>query len=426
MLSFELATRSLFNRSALLLVIKIAIAIMSFAFHVLLARKLGAEQFGLFSLAMTLLLFTTIFAKQGIESALVRFLSPMTDGHKMSGLYCYVLLFSLGNIIIVGAVISIFSTFIAVDLLTTSELITLFPLIILLTALQVLIALNSSVLRGRQYPIASMLLTGFFTFTFGLLLLFIMSISSALDALYLIAYATTLACGVSFWLAHRRMTLFKLPLPAPKSCAVFQVYHVSRILFVSALATLVTQQIGIFVIAKFATLEDVSIYNIALKISLLMSYPLLVINAITAPKYAQMHEQKNLKGIHKLFTSTRNYLIAIATVLALLAFVCAETIVALFGPEYGGGEYLLKILIIGQWFNLSSGSVISILIMTGQERIHRRNTILIALFSVLATFVAVSEYGVVGAAWVTSITLLMLNLISWYYVKKTLGTHLTG
>ena len=64
--------------------------------------------------------------------------------------------------------------------------------------------------------------------------------------------------------------------------------------------------------------------------------------------------------------------------------------------------------------------------MTGQERIHRRNTILIALFSVLATFVAVSEYGVVGAAWVTSITLLMLNLISWYYVKKTLGTHLTG
>ena len=410
MLSFELATRSLFNRSALLLVIKIAIAIMSFAFHVLLARKLGAEQFGLFSLAMTLLLFTTIFAKQGIESALVRFLSPMTDGHKMSGLYCYVLLFSLGNIIIVGAVISIFSTFIAVDLLTTSELITLFPLIILLTALQVLIALNSSVLRGRQYPIASMLLTGFFTFTFGLLLLFIMSISSALDALYLIAYATTLACGVSFWLAHRRMTLFKLPLPAPKSCAVFQVYHVSRILFVSALATLVTQQI----------------YNIALKISLLMSYPLLVINAITAPKYAQMHEQKNLKGIHKLFTSTRNYLIAIATVLALLAFVCAETIVALFGPEYGGGEYLLKILIIGQWFNLSSGSVISILIMTGQERIHRRNTILIALFSVLATFVAVSEYGVVGAAWVTSITLLMLNLISWYYVKKTLGTHLTG
>jgi len=90
----------------------------------------------------------------------------------------------------------------------------------------------------------------------------------------------------------------------------------------------------------------------------------------------------------------------------------------LFGEEYLLAAPILLILAVGQWFNLATGSVVSMLVMSGFEKTHRRNAILVSLLTVTAMYITVPRFGIVAAAWVTTITMILFNLISLYFVNR--------
>ncbi|MDT0602805.1 oligosaccharide flippase family protein [Thalassotalea castellviae] len=414
-----LSLRYLFGKGSVLLVLKLFSAFIGFCFHVYIARKLSLTEFGLLNLALTCILFIVAIAKQGLEPAIVKGFAQV-GLRQIAPLYQHIIVYTLINLVMVCVIFWGFANVIFTSLLATPQLIDMLPLIIVLTAFQTWLGVNSSVLKGQQYPLLSLLFTGIVTYCIALGICLHIESLSAFTVLTILAYSTLIAVIISFILIKIKLRVgtafFKFS--SLESSGFVNVLSVSRVLFVSSIASLIAQQLGVLVLAKYASLDDVGLYSVALKISLLLSYPLVVINMITAPRYAKLYGDNQLKEFKVLAKLTTKLLILLASLMLLFVAFFAENLVVLFGEKYYEAAPFLIVLAVGQWFNLSTGSVVSMLVMTGHEIIHRRNMIFIALFTSVALFLFVPIYGVIASAWVTSISMISLNLVSLYFVNK--------
>ena len=81
----------------------------------------------------------------------------------------------------------------------------------------------------------------------------------------------------------------------------------------------------------------------------------------------------------------------------------------------------LCIVAIGQLTNAAFGSVAALLNMTGHEKDTMRGMFIAFVVNVVLNLVLVPEYGMVGAATATAISIFILNAVLRYYVKKRLG-----
>lgn len=411
------AWRSLVAKSSVLMILKLITAGLAFVFHLILARQLSVEAFGLFSLALSCLVITSAFAKQGIEPAIVRYFAQYSID-KVQSLYLYILFLTFINSAIVGLVIFLFSGFISIKILGTVELLELLPFVIGITGLQTWLAMNCSALKGRQFPISSMLFTGLVTYFFATFFLVIQPVDNAYQALTIFFYAVIIATLLSFVVAKIKLELVIKPSCSIKESGILKFHKTSRVLFTSSLASILAQQFALFMLARYTSLADVGLYSIALKISLLISYPLVVLNSITAPRYAKLHAKGNIKGFKDLAINTTKGLFIISTPSCLFIGYFSTEIVSIFGESYLPATQILIILVVGQWFNLSTGSVVSMLVMAGYEKVHRLNSIFIVIFTVIVTLIFVPIYGVVAAAWVTTVALTMFNLLSLFFVNR--------
>lgn len=415
--SYSLQT--LFNKGSVLLVLKLLSAFIGFCFHAYIARKLSITEFGLFNLALTCTLFTVAFAKQGLEPAVVKGFAKI-GLNQITPLYQHVIFYSIINLVMVSVIFWGFASIIFTSLLATPQLIDMLPLLIILTAFQTWIGINSSVLKGRQHALISLLFTGIVTYCSALLLCLYVEPTSAFSVLTILAYSSLIAVLLSFLLIKLKLNIsssfFKRTILVDSG--FMDAFSLSRVLFISSISSLIAQQLGVLVLAKYTSLEDVGLYSVALKISLLLSYPLVVVNMITAPQYAKLYAENKIKDFKLLAKLTTKLLSVIATIMLLLVGVFSDDFVLLFGANYYASAPLLLVLALGHWFNLATGSVVSILVMTGHEKIHRKNTVLIALLTCSSLLVFVPVYGVIAAAWVTSIAMISLNLVSLYFVNK--------
>ena len=111
----------------------------------------------------------------------------------------------------------------------------------------------------------------------------------------------------------------------------------------------------------------------------------------------------------------------IAIPIFIFIFVFSEKLLSVFGGEYAESALILRVLIIGQFINLITGSVAFILNMTGHEKDMRNVVIISGSLSLALGFVMIPIFGVLGAAVSTAASLAVQNLIAVYMVKKRLG-----
>ena len=99
----------------------------------------------------------------------------------------------------------------------------------------------------------------------------------------------------------------------------------------------------------------------------------------------------------------------------------AGKVLALFGPGFEKGAYILTILAVGQLVNSLTGSVNYLLIVTGNEIIVRNVTILAAAVLVGLCFILLPNYGALGAAVSAAVAVAGQNLYASYKVWKKFG-----
>lgn len=183
----------------------------------------------------------------------------------------------------------------------------------------------------------------------------------------------------------------------------------------------VLRQTDTLMIGMMVGTSSVGVYAAALKTSAWVNFILLAVNAIAAPMFAALYAEGDRVNLQRLASVVARWMFPLALLVSLGLVVFADPILGLFGAEFGVAKPAMLWLIGGQLVNVAAGSVGYLLTMTGHQ-----NQCAIAMgcsagLNLGLNLVLIPRFGVLGAAIATAICMSVWNLWLHALVVKHLG-----
>ena len=166
---------------------------------------------------------------------------------------------------------------------------------------------------------------------------------------------------------------------------------------------------------------EVGIYSAAFKTATGISFILASVNAIAAPMFATLHTQGDYRGLQQLTSTVARWMFYPTLVLALLLIIYRDRVLGLFGNEFTAGGWSMTILIMGQLVNVGAGSVGYLMEMTGN---HHRSAYVLgcsAICNLILNSILIPTLGIMGAAIATALSMALWNIWLHQLVVKHLG-----
>ena len=398
-------------------------ACLSFALNLVLARKLGVEGTGIYFLAFTVMSFSSVIGRLGLDNSLLRFVaSGAAAGNwkQVTGVFRQGVTLSSTSSAVVAAALFFLAPWLTAVVFKQPKLID--PLRILALAVIPFSVLNilAQMLKGVKRIQAGIIIqyVALPGATLGLLAIFSFTALdvSRVTLLYGTSALLVMAAGMVLWhysvpsggLSRGKFdfrTLISTSLP----------------LFWVTTMHLIMASSETFMLGIFKDEATVGLYNIAARITFLTTYVLVAVNSVVAPKFAALYSKGAKEELRRVARASA--LISLATLPILLVFTLVPDIVlSLFGPAFIDASPALVILALGQFANVVTGSVGGfLLMMCGQERVLRNNILFMTVLNVVLNILLVPPFGIIGAALATASSMALMNVISLALVRYKLG-----
>lgn len=167
--------------------------------------------------------------------------------------------------------------------------------------------------------------------------------------------------------------------------------------------------------------KEVGLYSVAVRLALLTSFFLQVSNSAISPKLASLYAQGRSSQIEIMVQRVSIGLFVIASIILLFFLVLGRFTLSLWGADFIDSYYILIVLTIGQFINLSTGPVGFLLMMCNQEKTLSRISIFSLALNLSLNYILIRLWGAIGAAIATSISIIFENITKVIFVKKKLG-----
>jgi O-antigen/teichoic acid export membrane protein len=401
---------------------------LKYAFHIIVARTLGAGLFGFFVLGLTVFTMAEIIAQMGLPQGAVRYVSlfqSRQDQARLKG----VILFSARSVVVSGTVVGLglflASSFLSVHVFGRPELVPAIRIFALMTPFSALGTILLSVFQGFKVLEYKVYVGEFiepFLRIVGATIAFLAFGRRLPGVLWSYGLAAVLA------LLSASVLLKKLFPPLLRK-EIRPVYEARRLmafswplLFSSLLGQLLIVT-DTFILGILGTSEDVGIYGAAQRTALLANMIFLSFNAIFAPIVADFYQRQDRRDLDRLFKIVSKWAFSLTLPASLLLILLAKPILGLFGGRFVQGAGALAVLAGGWLFHSALGNAGAVLTMSGRSRWHLVNFSLLLVLQVSFNFVLIPRYGILGAAVGTAGSLALIDVITCIQVYWILGLH---
>lgn len=412
-------TLEVIKKSTSSMIVKISGMVIGLIVSVALARLLGAEGFGIISLASRIVAIIMIIGLLGIPQVIIKEVSigitqknwkHIGDVMHTSYVLCGVLTFGVSIIFILLA------PWISEHIFNEEKL--TFPLIIALLVLtpQVFSRLFSSALIGYRKIWQSNLVDQTLSIAVVGVLLAMLNLYKIEITINLVAilYAISrLVVTLSIGLYWRNVYSHKLQ----SNIISKKILKTSMPLMLVSASYIISTSVDSVMIGWLSTAEQVGLFSIALKLAMLTSLFSQISNSVLTPKIAQLYHSGKDKEMQQMVKKITKGLTIIGALGLIIIILLGKQILVIWGEEFIQGYSILVILAIGQFFNIASGPVGNLLAMANQEIVLKNITIITLLVNVLMNYLLINYYGALGAAIATSGTIIINMILCSLYVK---------
>lgn len=384
---------------------------------VLVARGLGPEGKGQYSLILLIGSYIFIFGRLGLPEAAVFFgSSGLRDAQEFTGAF-------LGLTLLLGAVLAsvflIIGPFIIESLLPGMN--TAYTVIVsILVALFLPEEILGSLLLGQRklwqftgYKIAQ---GSLYALAIGTSLFWLRA--EVLGAI--IAYALSTLCGLLLLLYfhHKNQTMASPCFDRRLSGAIVR-YGLKG--YLGTILMVLTYRFDMFIVAYFLRASDVGLYSVAAQLGGILWLPCNSLGTIIVPQTAASTQVQANR-----FTPivARNCLFG-TSVVTLLTWVIGETlIVALFGDPFRSAAPALVALLPGvvaiSLWNILANDLAG----RGQPEYKSYGMAVAFVISIILDLILIPRFGIVGAAAASSIAYIINTLVIVYWFRRITGCHL--
>ncbi len=407
-------------------ILKILGIISGYAFTLLVTRTLGAEAWGIFTLSLVVLQVGSIFGKLGTDIAILRFTAEYVakgDINALKNIYKKILILVIPTSLLVSIIIFFTSPILATKIFHKAYLTSYFKLIAFVIIFFVLFAIHIEAIRGLGKIKEYMILHQIMIYLFSIICYFaFLKIFNKYKFLPLISYSISVVSlaifSIHLWFNFLKKIYKKEKLKTLSNPRIKNILIILFPIFSSNLLSLVMGWMDTIMLGIFKSSQEVGIYNVVFKLSLIISFPLVAINAIVAPKFAELFGNKNFKELKKVFEISRKIASIFSLPILIFFLIFSKFLLGYFGDEFIKGNTALVILIISQFMNVYVGSVGYMLQMTGAQHIFQNILLLSVVINFIIGYNIIPEFGINGAALSSAISTILWNILGYIYIKK--------
>ena len=402
------------------LVLLVGTTAIQFLFDVLLSREFGAHGAGTFYLALSVTMVLALLGRLGMDRAVVRFIPPLlsSDPAAAAGVNRVAVQLSLLLTVPLAVVVLVASPWLATDVFGSDELTVHLRILALAIPPLALNYILSGTLRALKHTRMALSIERLTMYSLGIVGILFLGRVYGLEfvtAGFAVAiYITTLE---GLWYVKKR-------LPPHTSVTPFsrrRMLITSAPLLLVVFTTQLNGQVSVLLLGGYADNSDVGVFNIALKVSLLMGLVLAAINTISATKISELHAADRREELGRTIGKISGLGVVTGLPVLALLVLLPDVWLGLFGPEFTAGAPDLVILAVGQFVNVATGSTLFILAMTGHERALAGAVGMSLLVNVGLGLLLIPHYTVIGASIATSVSLVVVNVAMILMVRRYLG-----
>ncbi len=392
----------------------------------LLTRILDVASVGVYFLAFSLITIFSMASQLGLSTTVVRIISSATVDERA--------LFLRKTIIKMLLIVMAASAFVALIFLTDSVelLYGIFPslrtisstvyllgLLVFLTAIRMFL---SEVFRGfgdiKHAALYQRILPNVLMLS-ALLLIYVANYKIDLAVVFYILLMVGLIVIIfAFFKFKKELSR----LPGDCSLSFSTLFSSSTPIAAGQICQLIFTHIPLWMLGATALAEDVASYGIAFRLSALISLPLLISNNVIMPHVAKQYAINNKRGMNNLINNAV-VITSFISIVFLMVFIFFGdfALSAFFGKEYELAYLMLVIIGFGHAVNVFSGAPAVVLAMSGKEVYILYSNLIASVVMLFASIAIVPVYGGVGAAVVTALGLVIVNVVLSYYCYKITG-----
>ena len=367
-------TREVLLKSSTSTIVKIVAMGLTFVLSVVLGRILGPDGLGIINLSNQIIQLLLVVLLLGLPNVIIKEVAIARNNSDKNSVgrvmkTAYILAGGISLLIIIPFILS--ASWISINIFKNERL--AIPLTIALAVVlpQVFSRLFSAGLVGYRKIWQSNLVDQGLSVLITLLVLgvcWIMHIDidviKAAIAFAVGRIVVTLSVGF-YWNSLYRQS-FKVPFEGRRL-----LYTALPMLLVTATGV-ISSTVDSVMLGIFSDVTAVGLYTVSAKVALITGFFLQVTNSAIAPKIAALYAEDKLDELQIMLKKVTQGLAIIAIFPLLIYVFGGKYILGLWGEEFESGYWVLIVLSIGQFFNIATGSITSLLNMTGHEKIHGR------------------------------------------------------
>ena len=401
---------------------------MRFVMGIVLARFLGAEQFGLYSLALIAAELAAGLALLGLHSALVRYVSFFASRRDAEGLWGTLQIgigFTTALSVLFGIGLYVGASPIAERLFHEPRLVPLLRLVSLVVPFLTLSNTIAAATRGfnkMQYtaiaqdishPVIKLIL-----------ILIVVLATGGLNAAKVLDVHIVVVVIVSVMLLYFLNNLFPLrrPLQAARR-ETREIFGFALPLYLDHLIHTFRANIQTVLLGTLNTVTAVGIFTVAAMINLIGTMFHQSIITTSMPIVSGLYSRGEREQMARFYQVMAKWTFTLNLPLFLVVLLFPEPILSVFGRDFVGGAMALTILAWGNLVNTGVGICGVIINMTGHTIFNLVNSIILFVLTLGLNVLLIPRWGIVGAATATSaaaVTVSLLRLLEAFFLFRLL------
>ena len=397
---------------------------LAFITQLILARGLGAENYGIYAYVFAWLTVLAYVATLGHTVAILRFIPTYMASESWSllaGVMRYVELTTMAAallLIVIGAAVVLSLGSIDMGNVRTTFLIGL-PVVLLWS----LVWLYSSMIRAfggiatALIPVRIVREGALCAFAVGLIfgVPWLPGANLAMGGLVL---ASLLALAMAIRLLRNCRPVAPAAASPVYDAATWN--RTSLPLLVIVAAEALFDKAPVLVLGAIGNSQDAGIFALVFSISMLVVLPRTALDTMFAPAIARLHAERKLDDLRVLVVRAAVLSSASAVAVSIVLVVASRPLLHWFGPEFEAGVEALQVLLVGQLIVTVSGSQLLMMSMTGNESEAARTLLGCTIANLLLCGLLAAGFGLLGAAFASAAMIVVWNVKMAVDIKRKL------
>jgi len=400
--------------------------IFTYAYRIIIARSLGPEVYGLFSLAVMILGWFIAFSSLGLSGGLLRYVA-LYRGEKKTNKIRFIfrtsLIISLISTIISSIILFLLSEFISIKLFHTPDLIIFLRIFSILIPVSVFSSIFLSIMHAYEKINWHSFISNILQSATRLIILVVLIILgfktnsiifSYFSGILIVLIVSYMVCRYKISEIFKKDTLKK----GIRKNLTKELFSYSWPLLFFGLLAGILYWIDSFAIGYFKSVLEVGFYNAAIPIALLLNIAPELFLKLFFPLINKEYSRKNFEVIKELSQQVGKWIFILNLPFLIIIMLFPGALInILFGQEYVIAENALRLLAIGAFFSSLTLLSSNLIAMVGKTKVMLADLVAILALNVILNIILVPKYGLNGAAFSTMICGIIFSLIFLFQVR---------